>query len=284
MDSRAGSFAVAFAGIYLFSAAEAVPAADYKRQDKPSLPAESASVVSYTVFATGLAGPRGLLFGPSGELYVVEQSGGRIARVGVDGRVTRVAEGFSDPHDVAIDAQGYLYVADSAENRVARISPAGAVTTYIGVVEFPVDLDFNPQGELLVCELHRGRVAAFKDRRMVRVIASGLQWPHGLAFGKSGETYIAENMGRRIVKVRPDGKLEPFAQIDGAVGIVLGRSGDLYVAQRRAGKFSRIKPDGTRITLLEGLKDPRDPAFDAAGNLYLAETGADRILKLSGDY
>jgi sugar lactone lactonase YvrE len=68
------------------------------------------------------------------------------------------------------------------------------------------------------------------------------------------------------------------------VGIILGRSGALYAAERGAGRVSKIRPDGTKIILLEGLNQPRDPAFDAAGNLYVAETGTGRILRLSGDY
>lgn len=49
-------------------------------------------------------------------------------------------------------------------------------------------------------------------------------------------------------------------------------------------KVSRIKSDGTRITLLEGLNGPRDPVFVATGNLYVAEKGAGRILRITGDY
>lgn len=55
------------------------------------------SGLAYTVFATGLAGPRGLLFSPSGDLFAVEQSGGTIVRITPDGRVSRFAKGFSAP-------------------------------------------------------------------------------------------------------------------------------------------------------------------------------------------
>lgn len=133
---------------------------------------------TYTVFANDLAGPRGLVFGPSGELYVAEQSGGSVARIGGDGRVVRIAKGFSHPHDLAIDAQGNLYLADSGANRIARISPSGEVTTYIDKVQFPVDLDFNPQGELLICELYRGRVVALRVRK----------WSVSLRRGSHGRT------------------------------------------------------------------------------------------------
>lgn len=239
--------------------------------------------VSYTVAVTGLAGPRGLFFAPSGDLYAIEQTSGDVAKITRDGRVTRVAKGLSDPHDLTLDAQGNLYVADSGANRVARISPAGVVTTYIANLERPVDLDFNPQGELLVCELGSGRVAAFKSPKEMRVVASNIQGPHGLAF-KSGFTFINEWSGNRIVKVGPDGRVERVADVEVPVGLVIGKSGDLYVAQPQVGKVSRIKPDGTRVTLMEGLKEPRDPAFDAAGNLYVAESGAGRILKLTGNF
>lgn len=128
--------------------------------------------VSYTVLVTGLAGPRGLLFSPGGDLYVVEQASGDIARVTRDGQVSRIAKGLSDPHDLAMDSRGNLYVAETGQNRVVRISPAGAVTTYIAGLSTPVDLDFNPQGELLVCELWRGRVLAYTSPGM-RDVASG---------------------------------------------------------------------------------------------------------------
>lgn len=242
------------------------------------------SVVTYTVVVTGLAGPRGLLFAPSGDLYVAEQTSGAIAKIAPDGRVTRIAKGLADPHDLAIDAEGNLYVAETGANRVARISPAGAVTTFIAGLAKPVDLDFNSNGELLVCELGRGSVTAFTTPEKSRVVASGLKGPHGLAFGKSGITFINDWSGNRIVKVGPEGRMEPVADVEVPVGLALGRSGDLYVAQPQIGKVSRIKLDGTRITVIEGLSGPRDPAFDAAGNLHVAETGAGRILRLTGDF
>ena len=134
------------------------------------------------------------------------------------------------------------------------------------------------------CGLGRGRVAAFRSPEKVRVVVSGLRGPHGLAFDKSGVTFINEWSGNRVVKVSPGGRVEPVADVEVPVGLALGRSGDLYVAQPQVGKVSRIKPDGTRITLIEGLNGPRDPAFDAAGNLHIAETGAGRILRLTDSF
>jgi len=238
----------------------------------------------YTVFATGLAGPRGLLLSPSGDLFAAEQSGGTVARITPDGRVSRFAKGFSAPHDLAFDASGYLYVADTGANRVARVSPDGSVTTYITGLNAPVDLAFHPNGELFVCELYAGTVTAYKSAKKVKVVASSLDKPHGLAFDSTGATYINEWSGNRIMKLNRKGRLLPVAVVQDPVGIAIGKSGDLYVAQPQAGKVTRVKVDGTLITLIEGLNEPRDPAFDEAGNLFVAETGTGRILKMTGDY
>jgi len=242
------------------------------------------SGMGYTVFATGLNGPRGLLISPSGDIFAAEQSGGTVARITPDGRVSRIAKGFSAPHDLAIDASGYLYVADTGAGRVARVSQDGSVTTYITGLNAPVDLAFHPNGELFVCELYAGTVTAYKSAKKVKVVASSLDMPHGLAFDSAGVTYINEWSGNRILKMDLKGRLQPVAAVEGPVGVAIGKSGDLYVAQPQAGKVSRVKMDGTRITLIEGLNEPRDPAFDEAGNLFVAETGSGRILKMTGDY
>src|SRR5512139_13801 len=243
-----------------------------------------ASGMKYTVFATGLAGPHGLLFSPSGDLFAAEQSGGTIARISPDGGVSRSAKGLSAPHDLAFDASGYLYVADTGANRVARVSPEGSVTTYIPGLNVPVDLAFHPNGELFVCELYAGTVTAYKSAIKVKVVASALDKPHGLAFDGTGVTYINEWSGNRILKMDQKGQLQQVAVVEDPVGIAIGKSGDLYVAQPQAGTVSRVGMDGTRITLIEGLSEPRDPAFDDAGNLFVAETGAGRILKMTGEF
>lgn len=244
----------------------------------------SGSGMGYTVFATGLAGPRGLLFSRSGDLFAAEQSGGTVVRITPDGSVNRFAKGFSAPHDLAFDASGYLYVADTGANRVALVSPEGSVTTYIPGLNVPVDLAFHPNGELFVCELYAGTVTAYRDAMKSKVVASSLDKPHGLAFDNTGVTYINEWSGNRVLKMDPKGQLQTVATVEGPVGIAIGKSGDLYVAQPQAGKISRFKVDGTRFTLIEGLNEPRDPAFDEAGNLFVAETGAGRILKVTGDF
>jgi len=74
------------------------------------------------------------------------------------------------------------------------------------------------------------------------------------------------------------------ADIDWPIGVAVGQSGDLYVALRDAGKVVRLTRSGKRLVVLDRLSAPRDPVFDAAGNLHVAETGAGRVLRLAGRF
>jgi serine/threonine protein kinase, bacterial len=240
--------------------------------------------VTVAVMAADLAGPRGLLVDRSGNLLVAEESAGRIVRVSVDGRKTRIAEGIRAPHDLELDAAGNIYVAETPTGKILAISPAGEVSTYIDGLGTPVDLGFNRNGELLVCELSTLQVTAYRSRSERRVLVSGFR-PHGLAFDGAGATYVNDLSNSRLVRVAKNGEVTQVAgDLELLIGVAIGPSGDLYVAERDRGRLVRVDPAGTTTIVLQGLTTPRDPAFDSAGNLYVAETDAGRVLKVSGRF
>jgi sugar lactone lactonase YvrE len=240
--------------------------------------------VTYEVYANGLNGPRGLLFSKNGDLYAVEQNAGTLVQIDQNGRVIPRARGFSEPHDVEIDSEGNFFVADTGNNRIARVTPAGMVETYIGGLSTPVDLAFSSVGELLVCEYGGRRVTAFNSSKKSRVFAFGFT-PHGLAFLPDNRTLVNDLSNKRIIIIRTDENITSLAtNVDTPIGLAVGPSGDVYAPESKIGKLIRIKPDGTRLVILEGLARPRDPIFDSSGHLYLAETDANRVLKLSGEF
>ena len=134
---------------------------------------KAAKGVSYTVWATGLAGPRGLLADPAGGLWVAEQRAGRVVKIGNDGKATWIGGEFQNPHDLERDAKGNLYVAETRTDRVMTISPAGVVKTYAENLDGPVDLAFNPAGELLICEYHGNKVVVLKSPTERRILVQG---------------------------------------------------------------------------------------------------------------
>src|SRR5262249_40740813 len=85
--------------------------------------------------------PRGLAFGPAGELYVVDYGNNRVRMIDANGTITTVAgngnstfagdggpatnAGVGSPEGIAVDASGNIYI--GANNRVRRLNVAASV-------------------------------------------------------------------------------------------------------------------------------------------------------------
>lgn len=238
----------------------------------------------------------------AGELYVVDGFTFRtITPAGVvktlmlegsDDDYVGVPSGtFVGPSGLAVDGAGALYyVADSGVLR--KVSSAGTVTTLAGT---PVDT--------VAIEL------AEKNARYFRI--SG-----GLAVDVAGNTYVGEVSGfdygaKNLLKRSPEGVLTTLAGGFTAIhGIVVDASGTAYVTDgeafwmmylstgtNRANAIHKVTPDGV-VTTLAGsygavgawadgagaqarFSDPQGIAVDAAGNLYVADTGNQVIRKIT---
>lgn len=64
-------------------------------------------------------------------------------------------------------------------------------------------------------------------------------------------------------------------------GLAVDEEGNLYAADTGAGAIRVITPKGIATTLVKGLNEPTGLCW-YAGSLYVAETGAHRILKITG--
>ena len=62
-------------------------------------------------------------------------------------------------------------------------------------------------------------------------------------------------------------------------GLAAGSDGALYVSDTHQGAIRKITPDGSVTTLARGLSDPMGLCW-SGGVLYVAETGANRIVKI----
>jgi sugar lactone lactonase YvrE len=245
--------------------------------------------------------PLDMAFAPTGELYVVD-SNSQIRVIGLDGRIrTAIGAGhfsgdgrsareavFADPSGIAFDAAGNLYVADQNNFRVRRIDPQGNVSTVAGTGSFAVSGDGGPAIEakigrpLAVATDATGNVY-FAAQNMVRRIApdgnittiagggsylsddipatdESLAGPSGLVVDVNGTVFIADTFNDRVLKVTADGKIHNVA----GTGLQ-GNSGD----------------NGPAIQAL--LSNPANLALDAAGNLYIADSGNARVRVITPD-
>lgn len=189
---------------------------------------------------------------------------------------------FYGPRAVALDATGNMYVADSYNQRIRKISLDGQVTTFAGSGSSSVADGF-------------GTDASFSN-------------PLGAATDQAGNIYVVEQGSTQVRKITPNGvvstlagsRISGFGDGTGAAATftvvnaaATDAAGNIYVTDSRA--IRKITPAGVVTTFagssgtgaLNGLgkaatfKDVAGLAFDAAGNLYVADRGNYLIRKIT---
>ncbi len=203
----------------------------------------STGAISQMVGPDVLFEPNGVAVDVNGNIFVADPGNEYIFKVTADGGVSIAATSFAV--DLAIDNSGNLYASYGGYggNVLSRISAAGTVTNLVG--NLPSIL-----GEGLPSGNYWGDGGRATD--------AGLSVPLGVAVDSVGNLYISDAGNSRIRKVAPDGSISTFAG-SGAPGFS-GDGGPATAAQ---------------------LKSPSGLAVDSAGNLYIADTGNNRVRKVS---
>ncbi len=197
---------------------------------------------------------------------------------------TGSAAKFYQPTGVAADGAGNLYVADAENHLIRKINSAGEVTTLAGSTSGFVD--------------GTGSAAKFNS-------------PRGIAVDVSGNVYVADGLNHSIRKITAAGQVTTLAG-DGTSGFVDGNgdnakfyfpkaiavdaTGNLYVADDINHRIRKVTPGGTVTTfagstsgyadgigVAASFKSPRGICIDAAGNVYVADTGNHKIRKISSN-
>ncbi|HEU4887081.1 MAG TPA: hypothetical protein VFV49_04280, partial [Thermoanaerobaculia bacterium] len=259
------------------------------------------------VDATGTAarfcGPRGVVADSSGNLFIADGSNFRVRKIAlgtgavstwagdgltgsVDGNGT--AARFVNVQGIGRGPFGNLYVAEGNGHTIRKIDFAANVTTLAGLA---------PQTG--------STVASGTDARF--------EYHTDTAVDSSGNVYISDTSNNTIRRINA-GSTTPNVfvgvtgfsdEIDGDVstarfatpgGLTSDSSNNLYVADRNSNTIRKITPAGD-VTTLAGTKytlgsddgtgsaarfnNPGDVAADAAGNIYVADTGNHTIRKIT---
>ena len=236
--------------------------------------------------------PYGVAVDSLGNAYVADTYNNAIREVTPAGVVTTLAggvdAGFKRPEGVAVDGAGNVYVADSGNNAIRKVAPGGAVTTLAGKVP-PMGSPNSTAGSAD----GTGSAAQFDG-------------PAGIAVDRAGNLYVADTNNFEVRKVTPSGVVTTLAGLAGNIGGVDGTgsaarfyqptgvavdgAGNIYVAD--AFLIRKVTPAGVVTTpagsaFINGSVDGTGPsagfidaaavAVDGAGNVYVADEGANTI-------
>jgi len=285
-------------------------------------------------YSTGLGGVAttaqfgrvaGAVADPFGNVFIADAANCMIRKVNLAGLVSVLAGtgscGYSDgggaatsavlaaPSGLVIDNAGNLYVADADNCVIRKITADGAISTVAGTV--PIDgvaqCGYNGEGVVATgALLHspsflaldgQGNVAFSEPsncvvRRLnVKVIPPTITTIAGV-LPSTGGTCAS---GGEIVRALGAPLLSPS-------GVAYDASGNLYIAEQGANRVRRVGVGGTMWTVagnvasvattapygdggaptLASLVTPSGLATDAAGTLYIADTGHCRVRALAG--
>ncbi|MCC6392361.1 MAG: SMP-30/gluconolactonase/LRE family protein [Bryobacterales bacterium] len=231
-------------------------------------------------------------FAQSASRYVITTlAGNGSAGYSGDGGPGAVAQ-LSNPYDIALDRSGGLYIADQFNHRIRHLS-GGAISTAAGSGSSGYSGD--------------GGSAA----------GAALNHPSGVVVDSSGNIYISDSGNQVVRKFTQSGAITTVAgnnsqgagytgdgtaatngQLRNPIGVAVDSAGNLYIADKgnhvirkvASGNITTVVGKGVAGFSGDGgdagsasLSSPSDVAFDAAGNLYIADTENHRLREVTTD-
>jgi hypothetical protein len=259
--------------------------------------------------AAALNQPTGLAIDSAGGVYIADYGNSRVRRVSPAGIISTAAgsgiygafgdggpaisASFSNVAGIVLDSAGNLYIADVRNHRIRKVTPDGTVTAFAGTglqgssgdggqainatLNTPIALAIDAAGNLYICDssnhnvrrvnLASGIITTYAGNGVpafagdgTPAIAAALMFPLGLATDQAGNLYIADAGNNCVRKVNSGG----FISTAAGSGSHPGFAGDGGFA---AGAL---------------LNTPSGVAVDGSGNLYISDSGNNRVRKVDG--
>jgi len=242
--------------------------------------------------------PYGIDLDVAGNAYVVDRYNNTIRKITPDGVVTTfagsgaigstdgvgTAASFNWPTGVALDNGGNLIIADTYNNKIRKITPAGLVTTIAGngsigttdgaalsaSFNVPTGVEVDGSGNIWVADVNNNMIRKISTDGIVSTIAG------------NGERSFADGTGRAA------GFFFPYS-------LIMDPDGNFLVGDANNNRIRKVTKDGVVTTLagngneasVDGLPGassfnyPADVAYDAAGNIYVADAENHKIRKIA---
>jgi sugar lactone lactonase YvrE len=116
-------------------------------------------------------------------------------------------------------------------------------------------------------------------QRVTTLPVGGLDGPNGFAINSKGVLFVANEPGKKVMKITPEGKTEVVVQCDSPGGLAFDNHDNLYVSNFFSGTILKWK-NGQIDTLAKGLSEPADLKCDKNENVFVAEYKTGKIKKI----
>lgn len=244
----------------------------------------------------GLNAPAGLAIDGQGVLYIADAGLHSVSRLS-NGKLEALLSSFGTVTSIALDPAGFLYAAGG--DRVAVISPTGEVSTiYTPADEVAID----SSGRILTVAFRQ--VRALFARTTTTILAGSAKGafagdggpkeqarfhrPTGLIREEAGSVLVADSGNGRVRRISADGVVSTVAILGEPAYFVFDASSRLFVSDAKTGTVYATNSEGRLLPFSKGtgakpFRSPSGLAFDARGDLYVADTGNGLIRKVTPD-
>jgi sugar lactone lactonase YvrE len=261
---------------------------------------------SSRAFRTAVLAATLALAAQTAEAQVVTTLAGSGAPGNADGNGQ--AASFANPQGLAVDTSGNVYVADTSNLEIRKITPAGAVTTvvrlglpaYYGGPTTGVAVDGS--GNVYAVDPYGDGIDGGDLRKITPAgvvtwlnVYPSIDSPSGVAVDSSGNLYVTD-LYAGLMKISATGVVVTFAKdLTKAWGVAVDGSGNVYVADTVNHRIEKVTAAGD-VTTLAGsgrpgnadgtgpeasFSGPRGVTVDGAGNVYVADTGNNKIRRIA---
>jgi Fibronectin type III domain/NHL repeat len=258
---------------------------------------------------------------PAGGFVIADQGNQRVRNVDALGTITTIAGtggcGFAgdggpavlaqlcSPRGLVVDGAGDLFVADAQGARIRKVDAGGTISTVAGngstgysgdqgpatqaQLNTPQAVALDAAGNLFIADSSNDVVREVTADGVIHTVAGNhvtgysgdsgpatsaqLNFPSGVAFDAKGNLLIADDQNHRIRSVdhltniittvagtgvrgsSGDGGQATLAQLNFPAGVALDRAGNLFIADSGNNKIRKVDPSGV-ITTVAGSSAP----------------------------
>ena len=207
---------------------------------------------------------------------------------------------MNSPAGIKLDANGNLIIADRFNSRMRALNlSTGIITTLTTAINTPGRFAIDSTGRLFVPEMGTGTIGA--GTNVVKIydpstnstsvfaginhfsgdsgsFATGALFnqPTGIAVDGTGNIFVSDSGNHRIRKIDTTGSIYTVV----GTGVAGNNVSTINGGPNNPNGNTRLSGDGL-LGIASRVSNPKALAVDAAGNLYIADTGNHRILMLS---